>query len=198
MVSAWRIVKARYATGVSSGDGARKHGGRWNAPGARVVCAAGSAALAMLELLVHLESSASLRRRGIFQAAFDALPVTALAVASLPWKRRAEFPLAAVQRPAARGCQRQARRRFAFRASWCPWVEVLSQPRAHRLPHAQHGTAAARAPNPKSLDKGARDCGLPRDHGGDPLDPAVRLPQAASKQNLPCAMALPATVGRGP
>jgi len=37
MVSAWRIVKARYAANAFDGEGARRSGGRWNSPGTSVV-----------------------------------------------------------------------------------------------------------------------------------------------------------------
>jgi RES domain-containing protein len=50
----YRIVKPTYAATALSGEGARLYGGRWNPPGFRCVYAAGSRALAVLELLVHL------------------------------------------------------------------------------------------------------------------------------------------------
>lgn len=53
--TAWRIVKAKRSQDAFSGQGARVAGGRWNLPGTAVVYAAGSLALAALEVLVHLE-----------------------------------------------------------------------------------------------------------------------------------------------
>lgn len=50
----YRIVKPAYAATALSGEGARLFGGRWNPPGHRCVYAAGSRALAVLEMLVHL------------------------------------------------------------------------------------------------------------------------------------------------
>ncbi len=50
----YRIVRPEYAAMALSGEGARLYGGRWNPPGYRCVYAAGSRALAVLELLVHL------------------------------------------------------------------------------------------------------------------------------------------------
>ena len=50
---AFRIVKPAFAANALSGEGARLFGGRWNPPGIRCVYAAGSRALAALELLVH-------------------------------------------------------------------------------------------------------------------------------------------------
>ena len=53
-VTAWRIVKARHAANAFDGEGARVDGGRWNSPGTPLVYTSESAALAALELLVHL------------------------------------------------------------------------------------------------------------------------------------------------
>ena len=49
----WRICRAPFAD--LSGEGARLYGGRWNAPGRRVVYTAESLALAALEVRVHLD-----------------------------------------------------------------------------------------------------------------------------------------------
>ena len=57
MATAWRIVKSRRARSAFDGEGARLYGGRWNSPGTRVVYAAGSVSLAVLEILVHLEDA---------------------------------------------------------------------------------------------------------------------------------------------
>lgn len=49
----WRICREPFAD--LSGEGARLHGGRWNSPGHPVVYTAESAALAVLEVRVHLD-----------------------------------------------------------------------------------------------------------------------------------------------
>lgn len=49
----YRFTKARYA-GDLSGVGAARYPGRWNLPGQHALYAAGSRALALLEVLVHL------------------------------------------------------------------------------------------------------------------------------------------------
>lgn len=54
----WRICRAPFAD--LSGDGARFYGGRWNSPGRSLVYAAESAALAVLEVRVHLDLDWSL------------------------------------------------------------------------------------------------------------------------------------------
>jgi RES domain-containing protein len=52
-VPAWRLCRAPFAD--LSGEGASRHGGRWNRPGRPAVYAASSAALAVLEVRVHLD-----------------------------------------------------------------------------------------------------------------------------------------------
>lgn len=49
----WRL--AREAHSALDGEGSRMFGGRWNSPGRPVVYCAGSAALAVLEVRVHLD-----------------------------------------------------------------------------------------------------------------------------------------------
>jgi RES domain-containing protein len=60
VAEAWRIVKARHAHSAFSGEGARLYGGRWTSRGRRAVYTSASAALAILEVLVHLEAPALL------------------------------------------------------------------------------------------------------------------------------------------
>ena len=55
-ITAWRIVRARFADSAFDGEGARRYGGRWNSRGTRMVYTAGSQALAALEMLVHLDA----------------------------------------------------------------------------------------------------------------------------------------------
>jgi RES domain-containing protein len=96
-VRAWRIVQAEHAATAFSGDGARKHGGRWNSPGLPVVYTAGSISLAMLEMLVHLPSQALLKRYVLFEVTFDEALVTAIDPQTLPRTWRTFPPPAAVQ-----------------------------------------------------------------------------------------------------
>lgn len=56
----WRLVKTRYAASAFTGDGARIYGGRWNSVGTAAVYGADSAALATLEVLVHLHDARAL------------------------------------------------------------------------------------------------------------------------------------------
>ena len=89
MTHAWRIVKARLAVGAFTGEGARKFGGRWNSPGTALVYTAGSASLAMLEMLVHLESRELLKSYVTLEVTFDEALVADVDPAALPrnWRR---------------------------------------------------------------------------------------------------------------
>ncbi len=53
-VTAYRVIKARYARQAFSGFGAHRYGGRWNTKGHAVVYTSESLSLALLEILVHL------------------------------------------------------------------------------------------------------------------------------------------------
>jgi RES domain-containing protein len=78
MAAAWRIVKRRHADHAFDGEGARLFGGRWNSPGRRVVYTSASKSLALLELLVHLDSSQPLPSLVAFTFAIDEGRIEAL------------------------------------------------------------------------------------------------------------------------
>jgi RES domain-containing protein len=71
ILSAWRIVKRKYAKDAFSGEGSRKYGGRWNSPGGRIVYTAQSPSLAALEMLVHLDYSELLLKYVVFEVLID-------------------------------------------------------------------------------------------------------------------------------
>jgi RES domain-containing protein len=81
---AWRILKSKYAAYPFDGEGARLYGGRWTSPGRPAVYAADSAALAALEVLVHLQSAAALSHYVLVSVEFPASQVVALGVEDLP------------------------------------------------------------------------------------------------------------------
>jgi len=84
VTTAWRIVKARHAANAFDGEGARLEGGRWNAPGSPMVYTAGSAALAALEMLVHLGRGATLPAYVLIACSFDDTLVSRLDRSRLP------------------------------------------------------------------------------------------------------------------
>lgn len=77
-ITAWRIVKARRAAGAFDGEGARAEGGRWNSPGTPMVYTSQSAALAALEMLVHLGRGSTLHAYLLIPCAFDEALVSRL------------------------------------------------------------------------------------------------------------------------
>lgn len=89
MISAWRITKQKHAKTAFSGEGARLYGGRWNSAGRPVIYTAESRALALAEILVHLESAQTLSRYVVFQVEIHESCIADLDVDSLPknWRR---------------------------------------------------------------------------------------------------------------
>jgi RES domain-containing protein len=89
LITAWRLVKARYAAAAFDGEGARLHGGRWNSPGTRVAYASDSIALAALEVLAHLQSTVVLQAYSLASLRFPEEGVEVLQPRSLParWRR---------------------------------------------------------------------------------------------------------------
>lgn len=97
-VTAWRLIKTRYAASAFDGEGARLHGARWSSPGVRVAYAAESTALAVLEVLVYLRASGVLSSYSFAEVRFPEASVMKVRTEALPsgW---AESPApASVQR----------------------------------------------------------------------------------------------------
>jgi RES domain-containing protein len=90
MVAAWRITKRKHAKSAFTGEGARLFGGRWNTPGTALIYTADSQALAVLEMLVHLDSPELLKKYVLFPVEIDERCILALDPASLPKNWRAE------------------------------------------------------------------------------------------------------------
>ena len=90
----WRLTASRYVDTAFSGEGTRRVGGRWTPAGYRVVHAASSIALAVLETLVHVDPSVMPAHRVIPVDIPEAVPVTTVAVADLPdhWRRTPPSP----------------------------------------------------------------------------------------------------------
>jgi RES domain-containing protein len=89
LLTAWRLVKSRHAASAFDGEGARLYGGRWNSPGTRVAYASDSIALAALEVLAHLQSTAVLQAYSVVSLSFPAESVKELEVSLLAprWRR---------------------------------------------------------------------------------------------------------------
>jgi RES domain-containing protein len=89
MFSVWRITSKKFTKSAFKGDGARLFGGRWNTPGIPLIYAAESKSLAVLEILVHLDSPDLLRKYVLFEVKMEDSLMTHLDPASLPkdWRR---------------------------------------------------------------------------------------------------------------
>ena len=89
MITAWRLVKSRHSAAAFDGEGARLYGGRWNSPGTRIAYASDSIALAALEVLAHLQSTAVLQSYSLAGIRFPEEVVEVLPETSLPhgWRR---------------------------------------------------------------------------------------------------------------
>ncbi len=101
---AWRLCRAPFAD--LSGEGARRLGGRWNTPGRPLVYAASSAALAVLEVRVHLDLPPELLPSDYVLLAIDLDDLPAEAVADMPADPLGEIverALAALEREIAEG-----------------------------------------------------------------------------------------------
>jgi RES domain-containing protein len=86
--SAWRITKEVHAGSAFSGEGARLYGGRWNSRGSAVIYTAQSQSLAVLEMLVHLDSPELLKHFVLFEVTIPSALVEDLDLTKLPrnWK----------------------------------------------------------------------------------------------------------------
>jgi RES domain-containing protein len=89
----WRLVKSKHALSAFDGEGARRYGGRWNSVGTIATYASDSAALAVLEVLVHLEDIRVLPAYSLVSAVIPDELIEDLDPASLPRDWNA-FPVA--------------------------------------------------------------------------------------------------------
>ena len=84
MPTAWRIAKTRFVSTAFSGEGARLYGGRWNSLGNRVVYTSSTRALAILEVLVHVDNAALLSSFSLCAIHFDDAVVARFDISLLP------------------------------------------------------------------------------------------------------------------
>lgn len=87
MVWAYRIARAKYSRSskqMLSGKGAELFGGRWSSPGRAVVYSSGSASLATLEVMVHLNNHKALHAYSIIELEIPEKLIMPLDPTSLP------------------------------------------------------------------------------------------------------------------
>lgn len=83
-VKLYRLVNRKWASQAFDGEGARLYGGRWNSKGKVCVYTAGSEALAILEILVHLNNRAALAQYRLFQLTIKNDDVLSVSLKNLP------------------------------------------------------------------------------------------------------------------
>ncbi len=89
MRTAWRLTKTKQLRHAFDGEGARLYGGRWSSPGRRVVYVSESLALAVLEVLVHVQDAAILPAYSTIRVTFDDALVILVNRSSVPknWRQ---------------------------------------------------------------------------------------------------------------
>lgn len=94
MLKVWRIVKRRHAAAALDGEGGRLYGGRWNSPGVPVVYASETRALATLEVLVGIRTTAPLVAYALIPVEFDEALVLSIQEHQLPdnWTKSPPMP----------------------------------------------------------------------------------------------------------
>ncbi len=83
-VYAYRLVKRKYQDTAFDGEGARLYGGRWNSPGRACVYVASSESLALLEIMVHLESYRLLDAYALLRLTLPTESILSVGVEDLP------------------------------------------------------------------------------------------------------------------
>ena len=83
-VYAYRLVKRKYQDTAFDGEGARLYGGRWNSPGRACVYVASSESLALLEIMVHLESYRLLDAYALLRLTLPTVSILSVGVEDLP------------------------------------------------------------------------------------------------------------------
>jgi RES domain-containing protein len=87
-ITAWRIFKRKHRASAFTGLGARRFGGRWNSKGTAIIYTSESISLAVLEILVHLETPQVLDAYLIAPVTFEEDLAKAVPLGKLPanWK----------------------------------------------------------------------------------------------------------------
>ncbi len=81
-MQSWRICRRPFAD--LAGEGARRFGGRWNSPGRPLIYTAETAALAVLEVRVHLDLAWDVLPDDYVLATIDLPTITAEELVNLP------------------------------------------------------------------------------------------------------------------
>lgn len=105
MPTLYRLTRNSRAHECFNGEGSRLYGGRWNSSGLRAVYTSGSRALALLETLVHLDTSSPLPA-----FSFVSVEIAPDDIEALPAIDVADLAQVALTRPLGDRWLRQGRR----------------------------------------------------------------------------------------
>ncbi|CAM3800316.1 RES family NAD+ phosphorylase [Vreelandella rituensis] len=83
-ITAYRLIKRKYLESAFDGEGARLYGGRWNSPGNACVYVAGAESLALLEIMVHLESYRLLNAYALLRLTLPSGSILSVGAEDLP------------------------------------------------------------------------------------------------------------------
>lgn len=83
-IAAYRLIKRKYLESAFDGEGARLYGGRWNSPGNACVYVASAESLALLEIMVHLESYRLLNAYALLRMTLPAESILSVGAEDLP------------------------------------------------------------------------------------------------------------------
>ena len=114
-LTVWRLTHKRYADSAFTGEGARRHGGRFNSPGTAAVYTSESLALALLETLTGLERYHQLRSYVFFRARLSEDVTSKVLESNLPsgWDQHPPSPLSS--KSGTGGCPEKSRSRYRCR-----------------------------------------------------------------------------------
>lgn len=121
----YRLVHHKWAAQAFDGEGAKLYGGRWNSKGQLCIYTAGSEALAILEIMVHLNNRTALKQYRLFQ-----LTITAEDILSV---NPANLPLSWQQQPASIDTARIGDNWLTQQASLALSVPSVIAPREHNI-----------------------------------------------------------------
>jgi RES domain-containing protein len=88
-ITAWRIFKKKHRASAFTGEGARRFGGRWHSKGVAIIYTSETVSLAVLEILVHLETPRLLDAYLLAPVTFEENLVKAFPLGKLPanWRK---------------------------------------------------------------------------------------------------------------
>lgn len=82
--TAWRICHPKHVDSAFSGEGAETFGGRWNSVGTKMVYTSDAQSLAILEILVHVDSYSQIKNHIIIPVTFEDSLVSILDIKDIP------------------------------------------------------------------------------------------------------------------